>query len=133
MDSYFKIDHQGHTCFASHHLRKIRNKRRILWCFEVDDKDIACRVRGKPRRYASRFPNQFTIRYQRDNGTRTELEKIIDGWGDWFFYGHEHGPNIYPWYLIDLSSFRAALIRDKSESEEALGQMATGLISLGSI
>lgn len=79
------------------------------------DKDIACRVRRQKNGYASRFPNQFTIRYKRENGSRTELAKIIDGWGDWFFYGHEHQSDIFPWWIIDLSAFRAHLIRNKDK------------------
>jgi len=74
------------------------------------DMRIACRVR-RPG-YGQRYPNQFTIRSHRDTGARTELEKIVDGFGDWFFYGHtENTGNISEWWLIDLAAFRAALVR----------------------
>jgi hypothetical protein len=79
---------------------------------------IACRVR-RPG-YATLFPNQFTIRSRRDNGAKTELSKITDGWGDWFFYGHadtdERG--IALWWLIDLSAWRAHLIRDGQRKQK---------------
>lgn len=76
---------------------------------------IAARVRRTG--YANRYPYEFTIRSRRDTGARTELEKIVDGWGDWLFYGHadalERGFD--RWWLVDLRSLRAALIRDKGD------------------
>lgn len=84
-----------------------------LVMFRARDMTIACRVRRAGA--AAKYPNQFTIRCKRDNGSKTELEKIINGWGDWLFYGHECGTHIYPWWIIDLSHFRAHLIRDKEK------------------
>ncbi len=75
------------------------------------DHMIACRVRRAG--YADRYPFEFTVRSQRDTGAKTELEKLVDGWGDWMFYGHEDGQAGFSrWWLIDLHSWRAALIRD---------------------
>lgn len=79
-----------------------------LTILTVRDMRIACRVR-RPG-YAQRYPRQFTIRSNRSNGTRTELAKILDGWGDWLFYGHaisDDLPVIEPWWIIDLHIFRA--------------------------
>lgn len=70
------------------------------------DLKIACRIR-RPG-FAERYPNQFTLRCY-NGGYKTELEKIISGWGDWFFYGHakdEQSHLIEPYWLIDLESFR---------------------------
>ena len=80
------------------------------------DMTIACRIR-RPG-YAERFPDQFTIRSRRDNGTVTELDKIIDGWGDWLFYGHAtgQGVQIAPWWVLNLDAFRSQLIRSKSRT-----------------
>jgi hypothetical protein len=74
---------------------------------------IAARVRRHG--YADRYGHEFTIRSQRDSGARTEMEKIIDGWGDWMFYGHaDKGETGFDrWSLIDLRAFRAALVRAK--------------------
>lgn len=81
-----------------------------LFVFTARDMTIAARVR-RPG-YADRYPFDFTIRSARDSGAVTELAKVIDGWGDWMFYGHASPENvIHRWYLIDLTSFRAALIR----------------------
>lgn len=73
---------------------------------------IAARVR-RPG-YAERYPYEFTIRAQRDSGARTELQKIVDRWGDWFLYGHainDHDKEIGRWMIVDLHSFRAARSR----------------------
>lgn len=81
-----------------------------LMVFSARDMRIAARVR-RPG-YADRYPFEFTIRCKRDSGAETELSKVVNGWGDWLFYGHADKANwICRWWLIDLDSFRAALIR----------------------
>ena len=66
-------------------------------------------------RFFLRF-HGFTIRSSRDSGAKTELEKIVDGFGDWMFYGHsdESETGISRWMVINLASLMAALIRDKA-------------------
>lgn len=78
------------------------------------DKTIACRVRRAG--YADRYGYEFTIRSARDNGAKTELEKIIDGFGDWMFYGHanQDGINVSRWMVISLPALRAAIIRKQT-------------------
>lgn len=76
------------------------------------DMTVAARVR-RPG-YADKYPNEFTIRSRRDNGAKTELAKIVEGWGDWLFYGHEdefQRGRLYRWLLIDLHAWRAHFIR----------------------
>lgn len=87
------------------------NQAADLVVLRARDMTIACRVR-RPG-YATKYPNEFTIRSKRDSGAKTELKKIVDGWGDWMFYGHENGAIISPWWLIDLHAFRAQLIRNR--------------------
>lgn len=73
---------------------------------------IACRVRREG--YADRYPYEFTIRSRTVSGVTTELQKITNGWGDWMFYGHaapEPGIKINRWFLINLNSWRAHMIR----------------------
>jgi len=76
------------------------------------DHMIAARVRRAG--YADRYPYEFTIRSARDSGAKTEISKIIDGFADWMFYGHAaaNGVGFDRWFVINLHSFRAALIRD---------------------
>ncbi len=38
--------------------------------------------------YAARYPHQFTIRAKLPTGAETELSKIVNGHGDWMFYGY---------------------------------------------
>ncbi len=75
----------------------------------------AMRVAARVRRpgYAQRYPHQFTIRSQVASGAQTELSKIVNGNGDWMFYGHSNAAQtgLDAWWLIDLNAFRAGLIR----------------------
>jgi hypothetical protein len=83
-----------------------------LIVFTVKDKKIAARIR-EANKYLPKYAEQFTIRSRRDNGMMTELEKIHRGFGSWMFYGFGHDDRtIYPWYLIDLDSFRYHMRRE---------------------
>ena len=88
-----------------------------LITFKAQNLMIACRLRRPGA--LERFGWEFTMRQQRLNGTPTELYKIIDGWGDWFFYAHvafetddETEMHFSRWLLIDLQAFRAQFTRD---------------------
>ena len=71
--------------------------------------DIACRVR---RPGYENFYDQFTMRIARESGAKTELRKFVEGFGDWFFYGHAAADlqSLPRWMLIDLNAWRAHLI-----------------------
>lgn len=93
-----------------------RNKATDLIVLRGRDTMIAARIR-RPG-FSVKYPNQFTIRSQRDSGATTELEKIVNGFGDWMFYGHavdNCSDLIAPWWIIDLNAFRAQLIRNRWE------------------
>ena len=81
------------------------------------DKTIAARMRRA--RFATQYPDEFTIRYHRDTGTSTEYEKIVNGWADWMFYGFaatgDADGRIQRWWLLDLKVFRAHLIRRRGK------------------
>jgi hypothetical protein len=82
------------------------NEATDLMVFRARDMRIAARIR---RHAADRYPYQFTIRSARVSGVKTELAKIIEGWGDWLFYGHasiEDDGAISDWLLIDLDKLR---------------------------
>ena len=77
-----------------------------LMILTAKDKRIAVRIRRNG--YAMRYPNQFTIR-SFANGCKTEIHKIRDGFGDYFFYGHSSDDNtsaIGKWMFLDLDVFR---------------------------
>lgn len=83
-----------------------------LIVLKARDMRIACRIR-RPG-YGNIYPHEFTIRSARDSGAETELSKIINGFGDWLFYGHakKEGIEVDPWFIINLHSFRAQLINN---------------------
>lgn len=83
-----------------------------LMMLNATDLRIAARVR-RPG-YAQRYPYQFTLRSHVPSGAQTELAKVVNGHGDWMFYGHANAAEngVAAWWLIDLRAFRSALISD---------------------
>ena len=70
---------------------------------------IACRVRHHRYFLDPRYREQFTIRCHRDNGAKTELAKVLEGWGDYIIYGfadEDEADTLVRWLLGDLSVFR---------------------------
>ena len=97
-------------------------------------RDMRIGVRIRRPGFAERYPSQFTLRSSRDSGAETELSKIVNGWGDWFFYGHasEGDVSLARWMLVDLDSFRAHLIRNKNpELTRSKGEISVGKMSNG--
>lgn len=82
-----------------------------LMMLTARDVRVAARVR-RPG-FGRRYPYEFTLRSRLPSGAETELAKIVNGHGDWLFYGHasEDQARIEDWWLIDLRAFRAGLIR----------------------
>jgi len=72
---------------------------------------IACRIRRQE--YFERYQNEFTIRCTRPSENKTELSKIIEGWGEYFFYGfgNEETRKLIKWTLADLKVFRLCFMR----------------------
>lgn len=76
-----------------------------LMVLKMDAVRIACRV----RRYEQQcYAGEFTIRTGRPSGMKTELAKIVEGWGDYMFYGFANadGTLVEKWILGSLSAFR---------------------------
>lgn len=72
---------------------------------EAGDKCFACRLR-KPG-YANMYPWDISIRHRTQFNKKTEVHKILEGWGDLFFYGHVgNNDEICRWHIIDLDAFR---------------------------
>lgn len=72
---------------------------------------IAVRMRKKCYGTKPSYREEFTIRSERGSGTKTELRKVLAGFGDFLFYGFEHedGGRLGRWTLVDLSVFRECL------------------------
>jgi len=69
----------------------------------MDDGFVACRVRKTE--YHGRFAD-ITIRSYRSSGSTTELEKLAQGFGDYYFYGWGDPPTISYYEIIDLHKCR---------------------------
>ena len=82
-----------------------------LMVLKMDAVRIACRVRR--HEYYERYPGDITIRAGRPSGMKTELTKIIEGWGEYFFYGFsdKEEARLEAWRLCDLKAFRIWLVR----------------------
>lgn len=82
-----------------------------LMVLKLDAVRIGCRIRKN--QYAARYGDEFTIRAGRPTGIKTELTKIIEGWGDFFFYGFsdEAEARLSTWVLCDLKVFRIWYVR----------------------
>ena len=79
-----------------------------LITLKMDSYRIGCRVRH-PEDY-KKYRHQFTLRSTRPSGAKTELAKVIEGWGDYFFYGWSDDAEVglQDWLLGDLKVFRLA-------------------------
>jgi len=77
---------------------------------------IGCRIR---RFDALKYLAEFTIRAGRPSGVKTELTKVIEGWGDYFFYGFgdSEGRNLHAWTLADLRVFRRWYMAELFEND----------------
>ena len=80
-----------------------------LMVLKLDSVRIACRIRRA--NWVSKS-GEFTIREGRPSGVKTELTKIIEGWGDYLFYGFgSDDGKLLHWTLGDLKAFRLYLSR----------------------
>ena len=77
-----------------------------LIVLKMDAVRIACRVRR--HQYLERYGDELTIRAGRPSGVKTELTKIIEGWGDYIFYGFSNIDEtaLEQWFLGCLKAFR---------------------------
>ena len=69
---------------------------------------IACRIRKHQHLNKGNRANEFTIRKNVPSGNPSEMRKIWNGWGDYFFYGfsNETETAIQKWFIGDLEIFR---------------------------
>lgn len=72
---------------------------------KVHGGDVAVRLR-RPKYFDSDY-RDLTIRSRLSNGYRTELDKIKDGFCDWYLVGWiDHQYEIGEWILVDLDELR---------------------------
>ena len=82
-----------------------------LMVLKLNNIRIGCRIRKYV--FFKNYKNEFTIRAGRPSGTKTEITKIIEGWGTHFFYGfsNEEENKLHAWFIGDLNVFRLWFMR----------------------
>lgn len=79
-----------------------------LVVLKLDSVRVACRVRKY--RYWKQYGHEFTIRTSRPSGVKTELEKLLEGFGDFILYGFANANAsenvLHAWGIGDLEVFR---------------------------
>lgn len=87
-----------------------------LVVLRMDAVRIGCRVRKFSQ---IGYAHEFTIRSGRPSGVKTELTKIIEGWGDYFFYGfaNEADTALCQWLIGDLKAFRIWYSRSLAKNQ----------------
>lgn len=78
-----------------------------LLVLEIGNLTVGCRVRRNYYYQNPKYRGQFTIRDSRPS-KKTELQKILEGWQDYNFYGFadETDTSILQWFVGDLKVFR---------------------------
>lgn len=88
-------------------------------CLKLENVRIACRIR---RFKYLKYNNEFTIRSSVKSGAKSELSKIIEGWGDYLLYGFsdENEKEIVYYKIIDLKKFRLWFVRKLYSNENLI-------------
>lgn len=78
--------------------------------FRLEPIRVACRLR---RFNYLKYANDFTIRWSRPSGVKTEYQKIMDGMVDYILYGfiNEEETKIVSYFIGDLRVFRDLQIK----------------------
>lgn len=94
-----------------------------LMVLKMDAVRIGCRVRRYG--YFENYQKEFTFRVGRPSGHKTELAKIIEGWGDFFFYGFSDKAEValISWRLCDLNVFRLWFTRKTVQQKQVPGRV----------
>ena len=97
--------HLGEVLIGEPPIAEDRERNTDLIVLKMEAVRIGCRIR---RSKFIKYNDEFTIRAGRPSGSKTELTKIIEGWGDYFFYGisNESETALHSWIIGDLNAFR---------------------------
>jgi hypothetical protein len=102
----------GEQFIAEPPVEEDRERNTDLMVLRLDSIRVGCRVRRKfnwkGQDQVLLYGHEFTIRSDRPSGNKTELRKIIEGWGDYFFYGFsdETEKRLERWFIGDFNIFR---------------------------
>lgn len=111
---------------ATHFIRKVESddleKGRDFAIYKVQPFSVAVRLRR--HRFFRAFRDEFTIRWSRPRGTKTEIDKIREGTVNYLFYGFLSPDEtfIIQYFLADLKEFGnpepAEIILNKTKDSE---------------
>lgn len=76
--------------------------------FKIPDMEIRVGVRLRRYEYFLKYPKQFTIRWERPSGVKTEIHKIREGLVNYILYGFvdEQEKKLLQYFIADLEVFR---------------------------
>lgn len=108
----------GQHLIATADWRQDTRENSDLLVFECTPFRVACRIRRHA--FLQTNPYEFTIRASRPSENKTELAKIMEGWGNFFFYGFSNKAEteVVNWFIGDLNIFRGAVVRDIYRDKE---------------
>jgi hypothetical protein len=89
---------------------------------EIGNIAISCHVRSY--QYYKPFGHQVCVRSRYKNGTKTEIDKIRNGWGDYMLYAFAQptGSRLYAWTLGDLGALRRHILYEMKANGRLPGQ-----------
>lgn len=84
--------------------------------------DFVVSVRGgtvavRIRRNIANYYKDLTIRSTRPSGHETELQKIKNGFGDYYLYLWTENQTVADWWLVDINGMRKARMFDVPRKE----------------
>jgi hypothetical protein len=99
--------HLAHRVIGEAPQEEDKHRNTDLMVLNWDQVRIGVRLRTNSYYHNPVYRNQFTIRASRDMGS-TEYAKLINGFGDYFFYGftNTRKTHILAWFIGDLNVFR---------------------------
>ena len=84
-----------------------------LRILNAQDQRVAVRLRSD--RYRDKYGGEITLRYDRPSGTQSEVEKIMMGFAQWFFYGFiDDSGRLIQYTIINLNGVRLFLWEAKN-------------------
>ena len=105
----------GSNFIAEPPIEEDRDRNTDLIVLTMNPIRFGCRIRKNY--YYNYYSNEFTIRADRPSGNETEIKKIMNGWGDYFFYGfaNEDETDLEDWFIGDLNVLRKWLKKEKKQ------------------
>lgn len=116
----------GETFIIESSAFKDKNEATDLIVMELEKKCFACRVRRHWVYEVPRWKNQFTMRDKLPKYKKSEFEKILEGFGDVYFYGfsnrRDDGTGFVKYIIFDLNIFRKYIKFLKNRKHECWGK-----------